>query len=178
MLAAQAAALGSAPSPAEALSALTHRKQPAAEANTPSIVQPCVRAPPPSLQHLIHSRATIHPLSSTDIFPYCRQPLSGELSGASHASKHKHGAIAEPQGMCQRRTICLSSQSRNGCCQPCYPGTGLQVPSRTLQKVQPAAGKTSEAYPVREGQHLQGKHMRQASRATKHLPGALINKAI
>jgi len=63
-LAAQPAALGSAPSQAAGLlSALAYpRTGMAAEANDPSIVQPCVRAPPPSLKHLIDSRATIHPL--------------------------------------------------------------------------------------------------------------------
>lgn len=45
-------------------------------------------------------------------------------------------------------------------------------------EVQPAAGSTSEAYPVREGRHLQGKHTRGASRAAEQLPGALINEPI
>lgn len=63
-LAARPAALGSAPSPATGLlSALTYPQTGmAAKVNVPFIVWPYIRAPPPSQQHLIHSRATIHPL--------------------------------------------------------------------------------------------------------------------
>lgn len=77
----------------------------AARANVPCMARPCGRAPPPSLQRSAPPRAALHPLGSAEIPARCGQPLPGCTSGASPASGHKRRGTAEPDGLCQGRTM-------------------------------------------------------------------------
>lgn len=95
--------------------------------------RPCGRAPPPSRQRSAHPRATVHPLVSADILACSRQPLSGYISRASPASRHKHRATAEPDGLCQGRTTTWAPEAAV-LLPAVLPRDGLQVPSRTLQR--------------------------------------------
>lgn len=165
----RAAALPRAPGQvAGLLPALPHPAKIAAGGTIPSTARPHVRAPPPSLQCLVRSQATIHPLDGDD-----RKP--------SHLS-------APPVAVTQP---CLQARApRHSGAQGGPKGDGVpELPQQ--QRLLPAALPGDRAHSggaasgwkdfrgdlVRGGQCLQGKHMRQASRAGKHLPGALINKA-
>lgn len=146
-------------------------------ANVPCMARPCGRASPPSLQRSARPRARAHPLGSADIPACCRQPPPACISGASPAPRHKRRGPAEPDGLCQGRTMTPAPEAAAAAA--CRAARGWAAGSQQdTSEVQPAAGSTSEAYPVRQGRHLQGKYTRRASRAAKQLPGALINKPI
>lgn len=131
-------------SPLSALCQALTNPRAAAEANGPSIVQPGSRASLRSLQHLNYCRDTVQPLRSPDAFPFCRQPLSGEAAATRPASGHAacHGRAP---GRLPREHAVPTLPKQHRLLPSCCPGKELQVPSRMLQKVQPAAGRTSEA---------------------------------
>lgn len=107
----------------------------------------------------------------------CRLPLPGYISRGSPACRHRQRATAEPDGLCQARTITRAPEAAAAAAHRAARGRAAGSQQDTSE-AQPAAGSTSEANPARQGRHLQGKHTRRASRAAKQLPGALINKPI